>query len=140
MRRPKPPTRYWQAVTLADTRKAHSAGRHYSRAAETEQTPMKKTRLIRAFLDDAKRHGMLFQALQMAAAPIALLNPQPEISWFAETGAEIGLAAGQYDLARKWVQTANVQGRPGGSLDHWLALADIADPGLADRGPKPASA
>ncbi len=104
------------------------------KTAETEQTPMKKTRLIRAFLDDAKRHGMLFQALQMAAAPIAALNPQPEISWFAETGAEIGLAAGQYDLARKWVQTANVQGRPGGSLDHWLALADIADPNLADRG------
>lgn len=104
------------------------------KAAETEQTPMKKTRLIRAFLDDAKRHGMLFQALQMAAGPIATLNPQPEISWFAETGAEIGLAAGQYDLARRWVQTANMQGRPGGSLDHWLALADIADPAVTDRG------
>ena len=104
------------------------------KAAETEQTPMKKSRLIRAFLDDAKRHGMLFQALQMAAAPVATLNPQPEISWFAETGAEIGLAAGQYDLVRRWVQPANVQGRPGGSLDHWLALADIADPAVSDRG------
>ncbi|NOT71395.1 MAG: hypothetical protein HOP09_08995 [Hyphomicrobium sp.] len=104
------------------------------KSAEAEQTPMKKTRLVRAFIDDAKRNGILFLALQMAAPVIAALNPQPEISWFAETGAEIGLASGQYDLARRWIATANVQGRPGGSLDHWLALADIADPNLTDRG------
>jgi hypothetical protein len=104
------------------------------KAAETEQTPMKKTRLIRAFIDDAKHQGLQFQALLMSAPIIAALNPQPEISWFAETGAEICLAAGQYDLARRWVATANVPGRPGGSLDHWLALADIADPNFAKRG------
>jgi hypothetical protein len=104
------------------------------KAAEVEQTPMKKTRLIRAFLDDAKRHGMLFQGLQMIAGTTASITPAPEISWFAETGAEIGLAAGQYDMTRRWIQTANVQGRPGGNLEHWLALADIADPALADRG------
>lgn len=104
------------------------------KAAEAEQTPMKKTRLVRAFIDDAKRNGLLFQALEMSASTIAALNPQPEISWFAETGAEIGLVSGQYDLVRRWVATANMQGRPGGSLDHWLALADIADPSQKDRG------
>jgi hypothetical protein len=104
------------------------------KAAEAEQTPMKKTRLIRAFIDDAKRQGLQFQALLVAAPMIAAINPQPEISWFAETGAEICLASGQYDLARKWVATANVPDRPGGNLDHWLALADIADPGFAKRG------
>lgn len=56
------------------------------------------------------------------------------MSWFAETGAEIALGAGQYDLARRWIAVANVEGRAGGSLDHWLALADIADPNLANRG------
>ena len=104
------------------------------KAAEAEQTPMKKTRLIRAFLDDAKHQGLYFQALVMAAPAISSINPQPEISWFAETGAEISLAASQYDLARKWVATANVPGRPGGNLDHWLALADIADPNFTRRG------
>jgi hypothetical protein len=104
------------------------------KAAEAEQTPMKKTRLIRAFIDDAKRQGLQFQALLVAAPMIAAINPHPEISWFAETGAEICLASGQYDLARKWVATANVPDRPGGNLDHWLALADIADPGFAKRG------
>lgn len=104
------------------------------KAAEAEQTPMKKTRLIRAFIDDAKHQGFQFQALLMAAPVISSLKPQPEISWFAETGAEIGLAAGQYDLARRWVATSNVPDRPGGNLDHWLALADIADPNATSRG------
>jgi hypothetical protein len=104
------------------------------KAAETEQTPMKKTRLVRAFIDEAKRQNLNLQALLMAAPLIAALKPKPEISWFAETGAEICLAAGQYDLARQWVATSNVPDRPGGNLDHWLALADIADPSLTNRG------
>jgi hypothetical protein len=104
------------------------------KAAEVEQTPMKKTRLIRAFIDEAKHQGLQFQALMMMAPVSTTLKPQPETSWFAETGAEIALAAGQYDLARRWVTTANVPGRPGGTLDHWLALADIADPNFAPRG------
>ena len=104
------------------------------KAAETEQTPMKKTRLMRAFIDDAKHIGLQFQALQILASTLATLNPQPEISWFAETGAEIGLASGQYDLARRWIAAANATGRAGGNLDHWLALADIADPNFANRG------
>jgi hypothetical protein len=104
------------------------------KAAEAEQSTMKKTRLIRAFLDDAKHQGLQFQALLMMAPVIAAIKPQQETSWFAETGAEIALAAGQYDLARKWVATANDPGRPGGNLDHWLALADIADPNFTKRG------
>jgi hypothetical protein len=106
------------------------------KAADAEQTPMKKTRLIRAFIDDAKRQGLTFQSLLMVAPSLASLNPAPEISWFAETGAEIAIASGQYDLARRWVATSNVQGRPGGNLDHWIALADIADPSLANRDDK----
>ena len=104
------------------------------KAAETEQTPMKKTRLIRAFIDDAKHQGLQFQALQMLAPAISSLKPQPETSWFAETGIEIALAAGQFDLMRSWVATANIPGSPSGNLDHWLALADIADPNLPTRG------
>ncbi len=104
------------------------------KSADAEQTPMKKTRLMRALLDDAKRQGLLFQTLQMLAPIAATLNPQPEISWFAETATEIGLASGDLELARRWIALGGAPGGGGGSLDHWLALADIADPALASRG------
>jgi hypothetical protein len=104
------------------------------KAAESERTPMTKTRLMQAFIDDVKKTGLHFQALQMLAPAVASLNPQPEISWFAETAAEIGLASAQYDLVRRWVAAGSVPGRPGGSLDHWLALADIADANAPARG------
>ncbi|MFN0217725.1 MAG: hypothetical protein ACKVP4_02805 [Hyphomicrobium sp.] len=100
------------------------------KAAETERTPMKRARLIRALLDDAKRNGLLFQSLQMIAPVAGQLTPQPEIGWFAETGVEISLAAGQYDAARRWVGLAPTPG----ALTHWLALADIADPNFSPRG------
>jgi hypothetical protein len=124
------------ADTLLSGGKLQGAARRAGlfKAAEAERTQMKKTRLVRAFIDDAKHQGLQFQALLVAAPIIASMSPQPEISWFAETGAEICLAAGQYDLARKWIAVANVPGRPGGNLDHWLALADIADPNIAARG------
>ena len=104
------------------------------KAAEAEKTPMKKTRLIRAFIDDSKRAGLAMQAMQMSASTAASLNPQPEISWFAETAAEIGLASGKTGLARRWLtfvagpdQTTNT------GLGHWLALADIAEPDPANK-------
>lgn len=104
------------------------------KAAEDERTPMKKTRLMRAFITDCRTIGLHFQSLTMLAPTAASLTPQPEIGWFAETGAEIGIAAGQHDLARKWVAVADEPGRPGGSIAHWLALADIADANYVTRG------
>lgn len=98
------------------------------KAAETEKTPMKKTRLIRAFIDDAKRAGLAMHALQMIESATASLNPQPEIGWFAETAAEIGLASGKTGLTRRWV-ALGLDKTTGSGLDHWLALADIAEPG-----------
>lgn len=104
------------------------------KAAEDERTPMKKTRLMRAFIADCRTADLHFQSLTMLAPAAASLSPQPEIGWFAETGAEIGIASQQFDLARRWVTAANEPGRPGGSIAHWLALADIADPNYAPRG------
>ena len=105
------------------------------KAAIAEQTPMKKTRLMRALVDDAKRQGLLFQTLQMLAPVTATINPQPEVIWFAETATEIGIASGQLDLARRWIALAGGPGgAPAANLGHWLALADIADPALENRG------
>ena len=104
------------------------------KAAESEHTPMKKTRLIRALIDDAKRSGLAFQTLQMVAKATKALKPQPEIIWFAETGAEIGLASGNTGETRRWVALAGPPAGAGNPLQHWLALADIADARFTPRG------
>lgn len=95
-------------------------------AAENERTPLKKTRLIRSFLDDARRVHLYFPALTMMAGAAQTIQPAPELGWFAETAIEIALVAGRYRDAAGWVQATNSDSQAG-SLDHWLALADIAD-------------
>ncbi len=105
------------------------------RAAEGERTPARKTRAIRAFLDDAKKAGLYFPALVLMDQPAQQLTATPEIGWFAETAIEAGLAAGNYAGARAWAEFATSLDQPAANgsaapapLDHWLALADIADP------------
>ncbi|MFT3732507.1 MAG: hypothetical protein QM780_14000 [Hyphomicrobium sp.] len=102
------------------------------KAAEEEHTPMRKARLIRAFLDDVKREGLGMIGAQMISQATADLQPAPEVGWFAETGVEIGLASGRFDMARRWIQIADQDGGP--ALGHWSALIDIADPNAPDRG------
>jgi hypothetical protein len=94
---------------------------------------MRKTRLIRAFLDEANHQHLPMIAAKMIAPAAAELRPAPEISWFAETGVEIGLAAGRYDMARDWIRLGDEPGSPG-NLGHWRALVDIADPKDPQRG------
>jgi hypothetical protein len=54
-------------------------------------------------------------------APLAAgLQPSPETAGLAEQGLEIALASGELDQARRWGEA--------GSLPHWLALVDVADP------------
>jgi hypothetical protein len=102
------------------------------RAAEDERTPMRKARLIRAFLDDSKHEGLGMIGAEMIAPTAARLQPAPEIVWFAETGVEIGLASGRFDMARDWINLADQGGGPG--LGHWRALIDIADAKEPERG------
>lgn len=100
--------------------------------AEGEQTPLRKTRHIRAFLDEAKQSGLYWPALQLMARPTQDLEPTPEIGWFAETAIEINLAAGNFEGVRQWARLGSSLGAGGGPgpqpLAHWIALADIADP------------
>lgn len=97
-------------------------------AAEAEGTPQKKVRLIRSFLDDARRAGFYLTALRMIAPASQSIVPAQEIGWYAETGVEAALAAGDYQSARRWAGFGSSLGNPtSGSLDHWMALIDIAD-------------
>jgi hypothetical protein len=105
------------------------------KSSEAEQTPTKKARLIRAYLDDARRNGLYWTGLQLMAKPAASLQRTAELGWFSETGIETALAAGDFNSARDWAQSGNTldrqQGAAGGvAHGHWLALADLADPNL----------
>ena len=104
------------------------------KAAEAERTQLKKVRVIRALLDDARRIGLYTPMLRTLGPSIAALPKVSEIGWFAETAIEISLAGGNYDAARAWVSFASGIDRPGGAaapaanMQHWAALIDIADP------------
>jgi hypothetical protein len=97
-------------------------------AAEAERTPLKKVRLIRSFLDDARRAGLYLTALRMAGPASESVALAPEVGWYAETGIEVALAVGDYQRARSWATFGSAVSAPGGgSLSHWQALIDIAD-------------
>ena len=104
------------------------------KAAEVERTPMRKARLIRAFLDDARGEGLLDIAERMVTPATHEIRPAPEIEWFAETAIEIALAGGDYDMARSWIAIGSQSRGPSGGLDYWQALVDIADPQEPNRG------
>lgn len=108
------------------------------KAAESERTPLKKARSIRAFLDEARRAGLYWPGLKVMAQATQALEPIPEIGWFAETAIEVNLAAGNFDRARAWVRLGDSLGapNPGGPqpLAHWATLVDIADPAAGGNG------
>lgn len=98
------------------------------RAAVRQQTPLRKVRLIREFLDKSAKAGLFLPALELMAAPVASMKPVPEIGWFSETAIEALLAVGDTDRARDWVRLAETSDPRGPrALAHWTALIDIAD-------------
>ena len=97
------------------------------KAVEAERTPIKRARLARALLDEARRAGLYLPTAMMLGAPLQALQPVPEIGWFAETAIEVHIAAGRYDAARRWI-SASTAGDRADPLQHWLVLADLADP------------
>lgn len=97
---------------------------------EAANDQLKRARLIRAFVDELTRVDLGWVARIMTVPPAAGLQPNPEIAWFGETAAEIGIASGDLYLVRRWAEFAktNEAATRFGSLSHWLVLADIADP------------
>jgi hypothetical protein len=107
------------------------------KTAEAERTPLKKARLIRSFLDAARRAGLYWPALKLMDKPALTLQPVAEIGWFAETAVEVHLASGNFERARTWAQFGSSLDAPpdeagprSGNLAHWMALIDIADPSV----------
>jgi hypothetical protein len=101
-------------------------------SAERERAPLRKARIIRTFLDDARRNGLYLHALRMLVEAVEEMPQAPETGWFAETAIEIMLAAERPERARAWA-TFHMpldRGASGPGLQHWLALSEIADPDL----------
>jgi len=91
------------------------------RGIELSRAPPQQARMARALLDDARRSTAAVQTARMLAPMLDYMRPGPETDNFSETAVEIGLAAGQFEPARRWAEgTSNAQ--------HWLALIDVADP------------
>jgi hypothetical protein len=91
------------------------------RAIEAAHAPETKARLMRSLLEDARRGGAHLQTASMLAPLVSSLWPSSESGVLAETIVEIALAASDFELARRWAESA-------ASLQYWLALIDIADP------------
>jgi hypothetical protein len=91
------------------------------RAMEETQAPTARARLIRSFLDGARRGGVLLQSAAMLTTMLSNLWPAPETGPLAEGLVQVALAGGEVELARRWAESA-------AHLQHWLALVDIADP------------
>jgi hypothetical protein len=91
------------------------------RAVEAAQAPERKMRLVRTLLAEARRAGLHLQTARMLAPLFAALWPSPETATLAETVVEVAVAGGNFDVARRWAESA-------ANLQHWLALIDLADP------------
>ncbi len=113
------------------------------KAAEADRTPLKRTRLVRAALDDARRAGLYRQVAAALARTVEEIRPVAEVGWFTETAVEVLVAGGRFDVARRWLESAAAlspgDGRPGNRAllppAYWGALVDIAEAGpLPSRG------
>lgn len=91
------------------------------RSVEATQAPDRKVRLVRSLLSEGRRAGLHLQTAQMLAPLFAQLWPSSESAPLAEAVVETALAGGDLELARRWAESA-------ASLQHWLALIDLADP------------
>jgi hypothetical protein len=91
------------------------------RAVEETQAPELRARLVRTFLDEGRRAGVPLQTACMLAPIFSSLWPTPDTGALAEAIVEVGLAADDLELARRWAETA-------ANLQHWLALIAVAAP------------
>ena len=91
------------------------------RASQLSRSLDQQIRMLSLLLGDGVRAGTRLQTAQMLAPVLQTLPPSPTAGPLAEMAVEIALAAGQWETARQWAQSAD-------HTRHWLALIDIADP------------
>lgn len=103
-------------------------------SATQQPTPLRKVRLVRAFIDSSAKEGLAIPGLELMSEAVVNIRPVHEIGWFAETAVEALLIGGRIDEARQWLRLAEeADPRGPGALSHWAALVDIADPSRTAR-------
>lgn len=105
-------------------------------AATKESAMLRKSRYIRALLDETTREGFGYPAAALLADPVVALPRVGEISWFAETAVEVLIAAGRHAEAAAWITRdaeLDTTGNRAG-LGHWLVLADMGSGAREGRG------
>lgn len=87
---------------------------------------LQRARNIRAFLDSARTDGLYLPALEVVAPFAAELPKIPEIGWFAQTGIETAIAAGEPDQATAWADFGEqLDVRPRNGYSGWRALIAV---------------
>ncbi|MEO1695372.1 MAG: hypothetical protein AAFR55_09055, partial [Pseudomonadota bacterium] len=98
-------------------------------AIEGTRAMLQRARLIRNFLDLARKDDLYLAAARLAADATRDLRQVAEIGWFAETAIEVALADGDTETARAWANMADrLDGARRGAFDHWRALIALSDP------------
>lgn len=96
-------------------------------AATRERAMLRKSRYIRALLDETGREGFGYPAAALLADAVMALPEVGEIGWFSETAVEVSIAAGRRSEATSWIgrdRELDTTGTRTG-LGHWLVLADL---------------
>lgn len=96
-------------------------------AATKESAMLRKSRYIRALLDETTREGFGYPAAALLADAVVALPKVGEIGWFSETAVEVLIAAGRRTEAAAWIgrdRELDTTGTRTG-LGHWLVLADL---------------
>lgn len=102
--------------------------------AESVQTPLQRTRAIRALIDSSRRVGLSAPVMAAVKPFVDDIRPAQEISWFAFTAIEVSLAAGDYDGILPWLALTQASDRVyANPLTHWQVLADISNPRRSQR-------
>ncbi|MCB1510674.1 MAG: hypothetical protein KDJ36_07200 [Hyphomicrobiaceae bacterium] len=97
--------------------------------AHRNRTPLQRTRVIRALVDDARRHELTLPILRLIKPLVDDLPRAPEIGWFAETAIEAQLAAGDHAAANAWtIFAAALDQNASGTMEHWRTLIAISEP------------
>ena len=97
------------------------------KAAEAEQTPMRKTRLIRAFLDDAKHRGPGDDFCPNDRAGGGCSTARAGNQLVCGDGRRNRSGLGPLRHGARLDRLGAEPGRASGGLDYWRALVDIAD-------------
>jgi hypothetical protein len=96
-------------------------------AATSEGSPEKKARFIAALLEDAGKADLRAPVARALGLLVTFMRPSPELTWFADSAAEILVQSGDGASVDAWATLRS-------DLDHWRVLGALASGATPDPG------